>query len=370
MKKMLFGAAMLCVALTGCENEDFTVANQSQALRFDAPAMMQTRANVQGEISGVIYPIAEDFMVYSKVYKGKFAGWESSTDIEDYFATTGEVAMSGHGGSEKYWTTDVIHYWPEVEYNLAFAAYSPAEFTTDATSVSHTAKGLQIEGFTTEANCDDQYDLMYSARKYDMNKVANSNSAVPLVFKHALSSIVFSSQKASTDVNYKITDLEVNGLFSQKGDFDQNITESVSGGVYSETEAPVWKNLVTASGNVKYEPTFTSVEVPVENPLQFTKGNSAMLLIPQEVPAEATVTVHYTKTTNPGTASEKRLETSATIKLRDFTYVEDGVTKSITNWEMGKRYVYRIAFGENTRIYFEPSVTDWVQLPTLIYTIK
>ena len=46
------------------------------------------------------------------------------------------------------------------------------------------------------------------------------------------------------------------------------------------------------------------------------------------------------------------------------------VAEGINVWERGKRYVYRIAFGENQRIYFEPSLTDWVQQPTLIYTIK
>ena len=372
MKKMLFWAALSCVALASCESEDLTVVNQPQVMRFDAPAM-KTRANVLGEISGVKYPEAEDFKVYCKAYKDSFVGWTNSEEVTNYFAAEGEVAKNGHSvGATKYWATDVVHYWPEVEYSLAFAAYSPAVFGPAAASatVSHTAAGLQINDFQTEANSNQQYDLMYSNRQYDLNKASNANQAVPLVFNHALSSIVFSSQKSSSDVNYVITDLEVNGLFCQKADFNQNITESVVGSTYTETEDALWENKVVAGSNVTYEPDFSEFSVPVDAPAQFTSGPSALLLIPQEVPAEATVTVYYKKITNPGSLSEKELSTSATIKLRDFTYLEGGITKQITEWEMGNRYIYRIAFGENTRIYFEPSVNDWVTHPTLIYTIK
>lgn len=364
-------AALSAMALAGCVNEDLNNEEAQEIMRFDAPALMQSRTNFLGEISGVKYPEAEWFTVYCKSYKGAFKGWESSTEESDYFASEGEVAKSGHSvGAGKYWATDVVHYWPEVEFNLAFAAYSPAVLTTDPTSIAHTEKGLQIKGFKTEPTSDAQYDLMFSNRKYDLNKSTNANAAVPLVFKHALTSIVFSSQKSSADVNYEITDLTVNGWFVQQGDFNQNITETLSGDVYSETEAPQWENLVPATQEIMYEPSFAHFSVPVEAPAQFTSGTSALLLIPQDVPADASVTVYYDKTTNPGTASEKTLSTSATIKLSDFAYEESGVVHKVDKWEMGKRYVYRIAFGQNTRIYFEPAVTDWIQEPTLIYTIQ
>ncbi|MBO5865249.1 MAG: fimbrillin family protein [Bacteroidaceae bacterium] len=373
MKKILFLAAVSAIAMTSCVNEESDLANpQKQVLKFDAPVLSQTRANVNGEISGIKYPETEHFKVYCKAYKGGFKGWNASDNVSDYFDANGEVAKSGLAvGAGKYWATDIVHYWPEVDYNLAFAAYSPAEFSSAPSAVvSHTEKGLQIKNFVTAANSDEQFDLMYTLRKYDLNKVAYANAAVPLAFQHALSSIVFSSQKSSSDVNYKITKIEVKGLFCEQADFNQNVTESYTAGVYSETEAPVWENKVAASGVVTYTPGFTEFSVPVEAPAQFTSGESALLLIPQDVPAEATVTVYYTKITNPGLPSEKTLETSATIKLKDFCYNNDGTNHYVNTWERGKRYVYRIAFGQNTRIYFEPSITDWVQEPTLVYTIQ
>ncbi|MBR2607167.1 MAG: fimbrillin family protein [Bacteroidaceae bacterium] len=363
MKKMLFGAAMLCVALTGCENEDFTAANQSQVMRFDAPAMMKTRANVQGEIIGTLYDFREDFKVYSKSYKGDFAGWEAGT--EDYFQAAGDVAKN-QGNESKYWYTENVYYWPEIDYNLAFAAYSPAAFGTAAAgaTVSHTPAGLQIQGFKTEVSANDQYDLMYSDRVVDRNKSNNGSSAVPLVFHHALSSIVFSTEKEDESVNYEITSVKLHGKFIQQADFNQNIdeaTDKLSG------EAK-WVNPAAAT-EADFTPTISATgKVDVTTvPTQFTQKESALLLIPQAVPAESYITVVYNKITNPGTALEKLMVNTATIKLTDFA--QEGGNK-ITEWEMGKRYVYRIAFGQNKRIYFEPTTTDWVTVPTLIYTIQ
>ena len=365
MKKMLLGAAMLCVALTGCENEDFTAANQSQVMRFDAPAMMKTRVNVQGEIIGTLYDAREDFKVYSRLYKGDFAGWEA-TGVSDYFLAEGDVAKN-QGSESRYWYTTNVYYWPEIDYNLAFAAYSPAVLgaAANGATISHTAAGLQIDNFVTEGNANAQYDLMYSDRVVDRNKNNNGSSAVPLVFHHALSSIVFSTEKEDESVNYEITAVNLHGYFIQEADFNQNIDENVD----KTTGAAKWENPAEAK-EANFAPGISSTgKVDVTTvPTQFTQKESALLLIPQTVPAEAYVTVTYNKITNPGVDGlEKVMENQATIKLTDFA--QEGGTK-ITEWEMGKRYIYRIAFGQNKRIYFEPTTTDWVTVPTLIYTIQ
>jgi hypothetical protein len=82
------------------------------------------------------------------------------------------------------------------------------------------------------------------------------------------------------------------------------------------------------------------------------------------------VHVTYDKTT---IANNSVTTHTAEIKLLDFKKAAadaSAVAEGITKWERGKRYVYRIAFGKNQRIYFEPSITDWDQQPTLIYTIN
>ena len=261
-----------------------------------------------------------------------------------------------------------MYYWPDAGYNLAFSAYSPANFgdACTATTVKRTEEGIVITDFVSEERSDNQYDLMYSHTVYDRNKSNNASSAVSLQFEHALSSIVFSSQKSDEAAQYKITDLKVTGTFYTQGDFNQGITPATSGGAYSENENPDWH--LDATSSVNYEPTFTAFNVPVASPEIFTQGTSAILAIPQDVPTDAKVHVTYEKSSN-GTTTEHTVE----ILLKDFkkaTTEGVAVAEGIDEWERGKRYVYRIAFGENQRIYFEPAVTDWVQQPTLIYTIK
>ena len=91
MRKLLFLAAMSAIALTGCtSDEDYNGGDSQQVLRFDAPAMRQTRANVMGEITGVQYDAREHFMVYAKYYKGDFASW-TAADVKDYFNATGDT---------------------------------------------------------------------------------------------------------------------------------------------------------------------------------------------------------------------------------------------------------------------------------------
>ncbi len=358
MKKMLFLAAVSAIALTSCVNEENFEGPkpQAQVMRFDAPVMKQTRANVMGEIQGHLYNKAEDFKVFCKIYEGTFAGWESATD---YFKTEGDV-VKNEGGESSYWATESEYYWPEAQHNLAFAAYSPAVLTTAPTSIEHTEKGLQIKGFQTEADANDQYDFMYSDRILDRNRTNNGSVAVPLIFRHALSSIVFSSEKEDDKADYTINSVTLEGNFIQKADFNQNIAT-----VGDLKGTASWENPATAT-NAIYTPNFSAFDVTT-TPTKFTEGESALLLIPQDVPADATVTITYTKKVTKGDGTINTTNNTATINLVDFKQTGGA---SISTWEMGKRYIYRISFGLNKKIYFEPKTEDWVEVPTLIYEIQ
>ena len=366
MKKFMLFATAVGLTLTSCVNdEETTMMGSRSVIAFDAPVMKTSRVNVSGEITGVKYPQGEAFKVFSKIYTGNYAGWTTNTD--DYFAEEGDSAKH-EGGT--YWSTSTIYYWPDAGYNLAFAAYSPANLgaASQATTITRTEAGIQIADFVSEPKSDDQYDLMYSHTVYDRNKSNNAASAVSLKFEHALSSIVFSSQKSDEAAQYRITDLMVTGDFITKGSFNQGITPATSGGAYTENENPKWNTEGVIPTTVQYEPTFNAFNVPAASPEIFTQGTSAILAIPQEVPQSAKVQVTYEKTSTGTTTTH-----TAEIFLKDFkkaTVEGTAVAEGIDEWERGKRYVYRIAFGKNQRIYFEPSITDWDQQPTLIYTIQ
>lgn len=363
MKRKLFWAALVGVAFTSCVSEDGSpVDGEKKLMRFDAPVFKtQSRANVLGEITGVKYPAEEDFKVYAYSYTGKFAG--SGSTLTPYFNESGEEATNVKNSDDtpgNYWQTENVHYWPDAAHNLAFVAYSPADASGTVTHDAET--GLNISGFQVQNSSDQQYDLMYSNRIFDRNVSNNGNSAVPLVFNHALTSIVFSATRAESSPETTITNIVVTGNFATQGDFTQGIIGTTTDGVYSEQNNANWTSLTNES--VSYAPTFTEFKVPIDVPTQFTSGTSAILTIPQNVPADAKVAVTYTTKTGSGTL----LSNTKEILLKDF--VGESSNDPVTTWEMGKRYIYRFSFGATTRIYFEPTVTDWVKHETLVYTIN
>ena len=354
MKKFMLFAAMASVVLTSCVNEDMEVMESAskKAISFDMPVMKPTR--LAGEIDGAIYPTGETFKVFCKSYTGTYTDWTAGAD---YFATAGEDVAYNVGVGE--WSTSTVHYWPELGNKLAFAAYSPAAASAHGT-FAQTQTGLTITGFSTQANVANQYDLMYTPRVIDLDK-NSAATPVPLVFKHALTSVVFKATKTDATATYTIKSLTVNGKVSTTGDFNQNIpTPAALDGTAT------WENLATATDKTYSILTSKAIDVAQAGTNLTGAGSTAgastaLLLIPQGVDANTTVTITYTKTTGSNS-----LDASATIKLVDF---EDGSSNHVTTWVMANRYIYNITFGANKPIYFAPSVADWTDVP-LSYTIQ
>ena len=356
MKKFMLFAAMASVVLTSCVNEDTEVMESAskKAISFDMPVMKPTR--LAGEIDGTTYPETETFKVFCKSYTGAYAGWDDPA-AKNYFADGGEDVSKTATG----WTTANPYYWPELGTKLAFAAYSPANASAHGT-FKQTATGLTITGFSTQDNVANQYDLMYTPRKVNLDK-DDAASPVPLVFKHALTSVVFKATKTDADATatYTIKSLTVNGQIATTGNFNQNIsTPTALDGNATWTPA--------AATDKTYE-ILTSKNIDVAQAGTYLTGaesaddaSTALLLIPQGVDANTTVTINYTKTTGSNESNG-----TAIIKLNDFK--SDMTGNSVTTWARGNRYIYNIKFGENKRIYFNPSVTDWEDV-ALSYTIK
>lgn len=351
MKKFMLFAAMASVVLTSCVNEDMEVMESAskKAISFDMPVMKPTR--LAGEIDGTTYPTTETFKVFCKSYTGAYTDWTAGTD---YFAAAGEDVALNAGN----WSTTTVHYWPELGNNLAFAAYSPAAASADG-AFAQTQTGLTITNFSTQDDVANQYDLMYTPRVVDKDK-DDAATPVPLVFKHALTSVVFKATKTDADATYTIKSLTVNGLVSTTGNFNQNIPtpEALDG---TATWTP-------AAATAKDYSILTAKTIDVAQAGTALTGNgsadgasTALLLIPQGVDANTTVTITYTKKTGSNT-----LDATATIKLNDFV---DGTSTPATTWVMGNRYIYNITFGANKPIYFAPSVTDWNDV-ALNYTIE
>jgi hypothetical protein len=175
-----------------------------------------------------------------------------------------------------------------------------------------------------------------------------------------LTSVVFSAVAADDKATYNIKSLTVNGDFVTTADFNQNIaTAAGTDGtpVWTPDPAATTSYGILSGANVAV----ANLGVMLTGKGSAAEAKSALLLIPQGVNSDATVTINYEKTTTDGT-----LASSATVKLSDFK----AGGAAISEWVMGNRYVYNIIFGANKPIHFSPSIeADWTTT-TLDYTIQ
>lgn len=353
MKKYLFLAAA-SIALASCVNDEkMEMAPKAQKISFDMPVMgAQTRANEFGEIDGTAYPTTEDFVVYAKQHSGNFTGWDAATD---FWTSTGLTVTYDAGG---YWDTAEDYFWPEDPYKLTFAAYSPA---TSSGTKSYGATGLTITDFESPADVAGQYDLMYSVRSKDNTEATNASVGATITFKHALSSIVFAAIDGDTKADYEITSLTLAcPNWGNEATFTQNINEA------SNTESPSWTVPTTASVNYNmYSGTYT-----VSGTQGYVTGSgsaagkaTAILAIPQDVPADAAVTLVYNKKPVLGSI---QTGITKTVLLKNFLQTD---ASQITNWEINGRYTYVFNFGSGKKIFFKPVVEDWVEKATGYITI-
>lgn len=393
MKKNLWFAALVGVALTGCVSEESSpLVEQGKELTFASVLGTQTRANVPGEIEGAIYPTGENFSVFCMKYQGVFNGWGSTTT--DYALYMNNVKTQHQGGANNtYWDTiGDKYYWPLSPYKLAFAAYSPSVLNNEA-SVNYGETGLSITDFRTEENSSNQYDLLYSHRTIDRDNYNNGNSAVGIKFKHALSSIVFSVQDDREEKLYTLKKLEVIGSFKTQGNFTQGIVETHINGndvtTYSEAENPQWTALGPTPAVEKHYIPFNrtlgnyleTTHNQFELPQIFTAGTEALLMIPQAVPSDAKVILTFeadevvVEETSPGVFTETKKvgdayhsEYELEVPLNEFL-VGSNPGEPITEWEPGVRYIYRFQFGGTPHIYFTPEVTTWEHHNTAVKVI-
>lgn len=348
MKKVLLLAATTGIVLSSCvKNEPADTFGASDSkITFEAPAVGASTRAIPGEIdNSAAYPEKESFNVW---------GWYHEEDYTNFAALTnymtqadGKPIMVAKEGNT--WAPETDYFWPKTG-KLTFAAYSPADA---AGTYTHTAQGLQIEGFTVPA-VGGQYDLMYSDRAYNRtssdnnytgSQTTNPYDGVDIVFHHALSSIVFkvgTAEDYSTgaDIDFTIKSITIKNVYGA-GDFNETLTDGTT------TRTPAW----TATGNADAQyVAFTGDFAVPEDGTTYTEptGAADLILLPQsfESNTAAVVEIAYTYET----AASGEIATTETFILKNST--------NATAWEPNKRYTYRIIFGLD-KITFAPIVENW-----------
>lgn len=355
MKRILLVATMASVALASCvKDESLDLAQQAKKLSFEAPVMgTQSRAHY-GEIQGGDYPTDESFMVFAKQHKGALTDWENATNFWD-------GALEAEYDTEKeYWDTATDYYWPNSDDNvwLSFGAYSPATVT----GASYSNAGLTITDFEVNGTVANQVDLMYSGpilnKKYTE---ATDIDGVDIIFKHALTSIVFSAIDTDANAAYTINSIKVNGKFITNGTFCENLT------AINATGTAGWSTKTGNTTSTEYILATDLTTAVQTSTTVITENTSALLTIPHtaaELDDDATVTITYTVDPVSGAAD---YEATKTVKLADFKTVGN---TSITEWALGTRYTYQFSFGGTSKIFFKPTVNNWANGGTATLTIK
>ena len=368
-KTIIISAFAVALLTTGCvSNEVFSPEEKQVEICFTTPVVgSMTKASetpVYGEINGTTYPTEENFVIYAVRHPNTYDGWTSknaTTYINggEFTYASYNDATAGNGGWKGLNTKK--YYWPESGV-LSFGGYSPAGIQGTFT---YNAAGLKIESFAIKTNAAEHQDLMYAERVYNKkNNTTDANNAiydgVDIAFKHALSSIQFKVQlSANYSSIFKLTSIKV-GRVKYSGTFTEGITETITKDSTTGTitvksdKAPAWSVDNTLLPNKTPYVAFSSTDGLVlnnnykvgttDNYLELDddniKGHNDLILMPQELPAEAELVIEYM-------VNDKK--ESSTVKLSDL---------KIKEWEIGKRYTYNITLGYDL-IYVGATVDSW-----------
>ncbi len=376
MKKKLFLVALAGLLLAGCVKSE--VADQEKRgvkVSFDSPVLYSnvnsTKANVYGEIGTYsyegttgtyTYPREENFVIFGVQHVGNLTSWADATPADfngqpiSYDSSLDAWApLKSEGG---------YYYWPDGKL-MSFAAMSPADLELAGVTPTYSASGLTINDFVVNDEPTKQYDLLFSERTVDKSAADMTNSAeyysgIPLLFKHALSSIHFSllKEKGVTESVHLLGITLKNAV--NKGSFNENITNETA-----YASQPVWTVSTDASDKSDYVSFSGSVEFPLT--AQYVSALAAadgtedgdishpLLLLPQNLSDDMVLEIKYE------VGEEVKTKT---VKLNEYPK-GSGVTP-ITTWNVGTRYTYRLIYGVSTEvsdiIYFSPSTDGWVDV--------
>ena len=283
---------------------------EGNSISFEPVSSKPTKAI----ISGTEYPTTESFVV-SAYHNGTAAYFEGLT--------------ASYQSAISLWETSTPEYWP-LAGSLTFNAYSPASVS----GLTIDASGVSATGYTVRTTEQMTTDLCYgSATVADCSAHPD---AVPLVFSHALSQVVFRVKAAgyystaTSTVDLAVTSLSLGGICSV-GDF--------SGGS--------WTNQGTESSYTLSD-TSTQLTYDGENNPE-TVDVCSFLFIPQTLGVDATLNVGF---------SISQTVSGTTYTLEN-SPVAVNLAGSVSEWQPGKKYIYTINVSMNNLITFTASTVGW-----------
>lgn len=320
--------------------------------RSYSPKAVSSRVDTGSFVSGTVLPDSCSFGVFAYYQQGTVgsgtpATWNASRTPDFMFNQKVEFFEGAYNyDPERYWPANeenTLSFWAYYPYSIyntgntgALQLYSNAACTAAYTSSS---TGLPYAKYTVPMDPDAQVDLLFDSFANKNKTYWNCTptpGTVPFNFRHALSWVEFEIIEGTGAV---INSMSVS-----------NIKWS---GVCTDVENRTWAN----QGDVA---TFSVNDVTVNSEII-----CSMLLMPQTIANDATLTINYDITfesSDPGYPDPIVYQgNSGSVLLKSATLIDGTTPAGITAWEPGYHYIYKIRAGFE-RIEFEEvvvSTDDW-----------
>ena len=373
MRRFICIVSAFTLLLAGCvKNEPLTSGGQEPKaeIAFESPIVAPKAKSVQEIASG--FPTTLDMKVWGFYSETQYPAVDATNHtVGSHNYMLGALYENDENKGAVWGCSEKGYYWPHSGY-LHFVAFAPAAPAGGLTASAVTDEGLQLTGYTVPDEADE--DLLVSQVAYSQTKPANPEDGAPILFDHALTSVVFNvksgvygdrsgSDQSRIDTDIRIVKIEVIDARAT-GDFSQQMTSWNNEQMAAASTEKGWtvadnaltKDFTAYDGTAYDGLLLTDAYQSVHDLANAEDGYSLtnLILLPQQLKDNVILKVTYDMTYT-GLA-----ELNGVGEL----WIEDQVVQlqlnqcDIKEWLRGYRYSYNLTI-ELNRIICSTEVAQW-----------
>lgn len=258
-------------------------------------------------------PVGKDNF-YNKFHV--LAYWsKNGASVDQFYMNTNASNVAASVGTGAIWSTEQIYYWPGADHSFQFYAWAPTDAGGLTTPSSPQEKSL---AYTVPEAAADQKDIVVATTDEIQG---DNNAAVPLTFKHICTAVRFAV-----------------GSQMQPGQIKSVALKGVKNAGTYDMAADNWS---LGDATVNFSQTLNKETTGTEaNGDAITTSEGTFMMLPQTLPAGATVEVVFVNANN-----EDRTLTASIGN---------------TEWKMGTTVTYKLSITPEYELEFvsQPEMQD------------
>ena len=258
-------------------------------------------------------PVGKDNF-YNKFHV--LAYWsKNGAPVDQFYMNTNASNVAASVGTGAIWSTEQIYYWPGADHSFQFYAWAPTDAGGLTTPSSPQEKSL---AYTVPEAAADQKDIVVATTDEIQG---DNNAAVPLTFKHICTAVRFAV-----------------GSQMQPGQIKSVAVKGVKNAGTYDMAADNWS---LGDATVNFSQTLNKETTGTEaNGDAITTSEGTFMMLPQTLPAGATVEVVFVNANN-----EDRTLTASIGN---------------TEWKMGTTVTYKLSITPEYELEFvsQPEMQD------------